>query len=54
MIRCGVAMNLNGVWEEHHLSPELHNIVKKCPGNFSGEPVTTEHDSEGAETYLDD
>lgn len=41
MIRCGMALNLNGVWEERQLSPELQNIIKKYRENFNGTPVGT-------------
>lgn len=39
MIRCGMALNLNGIWEERQLSPELQNIINKYRDNFNGTPV---------------
>lgn len=54
LVRCGMALNLNGLWEERQLSPELQNIVKKFPENFNGQLVTTNHDLEGEATESDD
>lgn len=47
MIRCNMSLDLNGVWEEMPLSPELQNIVNRYRENFNGEPVHTERDLEG-------
>lgn len=53
MIRCGMALNLNGLWEEQQLSPELQEIIAKYRDNFNGAPVTTDHDLEGEATDTD-
>ncbi|CAM6117144.1 unnamed protein product [Calypogeia fissa] len=42
MIRCGLALNLNGRWEIDQLSPELQNVIRKYPEHFRGEPIPTE------------
>ncbi|CAM6124006.1 unnamed protein product [Calypogeia fissa] len=42
MIRCGLALNLNGRWDIDQLSPELQNVIRKYPEHFRGEPVPTE------------
>lgn len=47
MIRCGMALNLNGIWEERQLSPELQNIINKYRDNFNGTPVGCEGDQGG-------
>lgn len=39
MVMCGLALNLNGGWEERQLSPELRKIVKKHMNHFEREPV---------------
>lgn len=39
MIRCGMALNLNGQWEERLLFPELQAIVNKYRENFEGQVV---------------
>lgn len=36
MIRCGLAKNLNGVWELQQLFPHLQDIIKRFPENFEG------------------
>ncbi|CAM6103572.1 unnamed protein product [Calypogeia fissa] len=42
MIRCGMALNLNGKWEVEQLSPELQNVIKNHRAYFNGELVPTE------------
>lgn len=39
MILCGLALNVNGVWEETQLSPELQAIINKHRVHFDGVPV---------------
>eukprot|EP00171_Calliarthron_tuberculosum_P000799 IDg799t1 len=39
MIRCGMANNLNGIWEEAQLFPQLQETVKKYRDNFNGKNV---------------
>lgn len=39
MIRCGMALNLNGRWEVKQLFPHLQDIVKKYEETFNGTPV---------------
>ncbi|KAL3687832.1 hypothetical protein R1sor_014141 [Riccia sorocarpa] len=39
MIRCGLAKNVNGVWEVGQLSPELQEIIRKHKSQFDGIPV---------------
>lgn len=41
IIRCGLGLNFNGLWEEMQLSPELQKIVQKYRDHFNGDPVTT-------------
>lgn len=54
LVRCGMALNYNGLWEERQLSPELQNIVKKYAENFNGQPVTTDQDLDGERTDTDE
>lgn len=35
MMSCGIALNLNGIWEESQLSPELQNIINEYCENSS-------------------
>lgn len=39
MIRCGMALNLNGQWEVKQLFPHLQEIVRKYEENFNGKTV---------------
>ena len=39
MIRTGLALNLNGLWEEKQLSHELQAIIAENRSCFDGEPV---------------
>jgi hypothetical protein len=39
MIRCGMALDLCGMWRVEQLSTELQDIIKKYPQYFAGEPV---------------
>ena len=39
MIRCGLAKNLNGIWEKTQLTPKLQKIIEDYPEHFSGEMV---------------
>lgn len=39
MIRCGMALNFNGRWEERQPFPEIHDIVRKYRASFDGEVV---------------
>lgn len=39
MIRCGMALNLNGQWEVKQLFPHLQTIVAKYRENFDGKEV---------------
>lgn len=41
MIRTGMSLNLNGLWEEGQLSDELQAIVAKYRSHFEGEKVIT-------------
>lgn len=52
MIRCGMALNVNDIWEEWQLSPQLQNIVAKYRDNFNRQPVT-DHDLDVEVTDLD-
>ena len=36
MIRCGLALNINGIWETKQLFPHLQNIISKYSRNFAG------------------
>ena len=42
MIRCGMALDTDGIWKESQLSVELKNIIAKYRNHFEGEPVVTE------------
>lgn len=53
MISCGMALNLNGLWEEQYISPEFQEIIAKYRDNFNGAPVTTDHYLEGEATDTD-
>lgn len=35
LVRCGIDLNYNGMWEECQLSSELQNIVKKYAKNIT-------------------
>ena len=39
MIRCGLALNTNGQWEERQLFPKLQNIIQRHRNHFEGAPV---------------
>lgn len=54
MIRCGTALNLNGIWELPQLSPELQKVLDKYCGKFKGECVHMKHELGGRETDTDD
>lgn len=54
MIRCGLGLNINGLWEQEQLSPELQQIFKKYRENFNGAVVTTDHDLDGEVTDTDE
>lgn len=53
MIRCGMALNINGVWEETQLFPHLQNIVAKYRENFEGKSVEDSMDLDGEKTESD-
>ena len=53
MIRCGMALNLNGRWEVKQLFPHLQEIVKKYEENFNGVPVTDSLALDGEITQSD-
>lgn len=38
MIRTGLALNVNGIWEESQLFPKLQEIIKKHRSHFEGQP----------------
>ena len=39
MIRTGLSLNLNGIWDKNQLSKELRDSVAKNRNNFDGLPV---------------
>ena len=39
MIRTGMALNVNGEWEELHLFAELQEIIAKHRVHFEGQPI---------------
>jgi len=39
MIQTGMALNLNGIWEESQLTDQLQQIIAKHRNHFNGEPV---------------
>jgi hypothetical protein len=39
MIRTGLSLNLNGLWEGAQLFPRLQEIIKKYPNHYAGTPV---------------
>lgn len=39
MIRTGLSLNLNGLWEEKQLFSELQNIIAKYRNHFVGAPI---------------
>ena len=41
MIRCGMSLNVNGLWEESQLFPKLHNIISRDRAHLNGNPVTS-------------
>jgi hypothetical protein len=36
MIRCGLFLNVDGLWSEHQLNPQLQNVIQKYRENFEG------------------
>lgn len=50
MIGCGMALNLNGVWEVRQLFPHLQEIVRKYKDNFDGTPVADSLELDGQVT----
>lgn len=53
MIRCGLAMNLNGRWEVQELFPHLREIVQKYKENVDGKPVADSVDLDQGVTEYD-
>lgn len=53
LTRCGVALNLNGQWEERQLFPRLQEILKTYRKNFEGNTVVLQQDQEGEGTEYD-
>lgn len=49
MIRCDLALNLNGMSGDRQFSPESLTNIKEYPSNFNSQPDSTEHDLEGEE-----
>jgi hypothetical protein len=41
MLRTGLLLNVNGLWEEAQLFPRLQEIIEKHPNHYSGTPVPT-------------
>ena len=42
MIRCGLSLDIDGIWRRQQLFPHLQDIIIKYPANFEGaEPVTS-------------
>eukprot|EP00171_Calliarthron_tuberculosum_P003821 IDg3821t1 len=39
MVRTGMTLNLNGLWEEEQLFPNLQQIIARHRGHFNGDPV---------------
>jgi hypothetical protein len=39
MIRCGLSLDLDGVWKTEQLFPELQQIIVEHRNHFDGEPV---------------
>lgn len=54
MIRCGMARNLNGMWEEGQLFHHMHEIVQKYRVNFNGESVSDSMCLDGEVTESND
>lgn len=54
MMGCGLALNLNGKWEEQQLFPHLQVIVRKYRDNFNGKAVADSMEIDGAETESDE
>jgi hypothetical protein len=46
MIRCGLSLDLNGVWCVKQLFPELQRIVKEYLSHFDGNHLNDEDSSE--------
>jgi hypothetical protein len=38
MIRCGLSLDLDGVWKTEQLFPELQQIIVEHRNHFDGEP----------------
>ncbi|CAM6101108.1 unnamed protein product [Calypogeia fissa] len=36
MIRCGLALDVDGIWKVDQLTPQLKDIIKAYPQNFAG------------------
>ena len=53
MIRCGMALNLNGQWEVKQIFPHLQEIFKKYEENFKGLPVSDSLALDGEVTESD-
>jgi hypothetical protein len=50
MIRCGLSLDLNGVWCVNQLFPELQRIVKEYPSHFDGTYCNDEDPGESEDT----
>ena len=42
MIRTGMALNINGLWEEKQLYPKLQEIIRRHRRHFNGEAVVVD------------
>lgn len=47
---CGMALNLNGLWEVRQRFPHLQCMVAKYPNNFNSTPVSDNLELDGAMT----
>lgn len=53
MIRWGMALKMNGVWEEKQFLPHLQDIVTKYRENFEGKSVEDSMDPDGERSESD-
>lgn len=53
IIRCGLALNVNGLREVRQLFPHFQEIVKKYPENLNGESVSQSMALDGEVTETD-
>jgi hypothetical protein len=54
MIRCGLALDLNGIWDADQLSPDFRTILQKYPDELAGAERSNSDRSAAGDSSSDD